>query len=69
MKKVTGIGGIFFKSKDPKRLKEWYVRHLGLPLTSDDYIVFSWGKQKKYGHSVLGIFDEDTKYFNPKKSR
>jgi predicted enzyme related to lactoylglutathione lyase len=30
MKKVTGIGGIFFKCKDPKAIKEWYNKHLGL---------------------------------------
>ncbi len=29
MKKVTGIGGIFFKSKDPNKMKEWYKTHLG----------------------------------------
>ena len=30
MKKVTGIGGIFFKCKDPKKVREWYQMHLGL---------------------------------------
>ena len=30
MKKVTGIGGIFFKCKDPNKVKEWYKTHLGL---------------------------------------
>jgi predicted enzyme related to lactoylglutathione lyase len=30
MKKVTGIGGIFFKCKDPDAVKEWYNKHLGL---------------------------------------
>jgi hypothetical protein len=30
MKRVTGIGGIFFKCKDPKQLREWYQKHLGL---------------------------------------
>ena len=30
MKRVTGIGGIFFKSKDPKKMREWYKDHLGL---------------------------------------
>jgi hypothetical protein len=30
MKKVTGVGGIFFKCKDPNKMKEWYHTHLGL---------------------------------------
>ena len=29
MKKVTGIGGIFFKCKDPEKVKDWYKEHLG----------------------------------------
>ena len=33
MKKVTGIGGIFFKCKDPNKMKEWYKTHLGLDTT------------------------------------
>ena len=32
MKRVTGIGGIFFKAKDPKALGDWYRTHLGLNL-------------------------------------
>lgn len=30
MKRVTGIGGVFFKSKDPNNITEWYQKHLGL---------------------------------------
>lgn len=37
-KKVTGIGGIFFKCKDPKRLREWYETHLGL--NTNQYVQF-----------------------------
>ena len=33
MKKVTGIGGIFFKCKDPKAINEWYKTHLGFDTT------------------------------------
>ena len=33
MKKVTGIGGVFFKCKDPKKVTEWYQKHLGLKAT------------------------------------
>ncbi len=41
MKRVIGLGGVFFKTADPKKLKEWYGKHLGLP--TDDYgASFSW---------------------------
>ncbi len=41
MKKVTGIGGIFFKCKDPKKMTEWYHQHLGL--TTNPYgATFEW---------------------------
>lgn len=40
-KKVTGIGGIFFKSDDPKAMREWYAKNLGVPAT--DYgATFDW---------------------------
>jgi hypothetical protein len=41
MKKVTGVGGIFFKCKDPKKMTEWYQKHLGL--TTNPYgATFEW---------------------------
>jgi len=41
IKKVTGIGGIFFKCKDPKKIREWYKTNLGLN-TNDYGAVFEW---------------------------
>jgi hypothetical protein len=41
MKKVTGIGGIFFKCKDPKKMTEWYQKHLGLN-TNPYGATFEW---------------------------
>jgi hypothetical protein len=41
VKKVTGIGGIFFKCKDPKKIREWYQTHLGLN-TNEYGAVFEW---------------------------
>ena len=41
MKRVTGIGGIFFKCKDPKKMREWYQTHLGLN-TNQYGTVFEW---------------------------
>jgi predicted enzyme related to lactoylglutathione lyase len=67
MKKVTGIGGIFFKSKDPKKLKEWYKTHLGLD-TNDYGANFEWREDAdptKQGSTAWSPFAETTKYFDP----
>jgi predicted enzyme related to lactoylglutathione lyase len=67
MKKVTGIGGVFFKCKDPNGMKEWYKTHLGMD--AGDYgLSFEWyqdaeGKQK--GTTQWSLFDDKTKYFEP----
>jgi predicted enzyme related to lactoylglutathione lyase len=66
-KKVTGIGGIFFKSKDPKKLKEWYSRHLGLN-TNAYGSVFEWRQgadTTKKGFTQWSPFKETTNYFLP----
>lgn len=66
-KKATGIGGIFFKCKDPKKMKEWYKTHLGLQ--TDQYgTVFAWyegADSTKKGYTQWSPFKETTKYFEP----
>ena len=42
MKKVTGIGGVFFKCKDPKKMTEWYRNHLGLNTNPYGGATFEW---------------------------
>jgi predicted enzyme related to lactoylglutathione lyase len=67
MKKVTGIGGIFFKCKDPKKLKEWYKTHLGFD-TNDYGANFEWREDAdstKKGSTAWSPFAETTKYFDP----
>jgi predicted enzyme related to lactoylglutathione lyase len=67
MKKVTGIGGIFFKSKDPKAINHWYKTHLGFE-TSPYGTNFEWREindSTKKGVTVWNPFKEDTKYFDP----
>ena len=67
MKKVTGIGGIFFKCKDPKKMKEWYKTHLGLN-TNDYGANFEWREASdstKKGSTTWSPFSETTKYFEP----
>ena len=67
LKKVTGIGGIFFKCKDPKKLKEWYSKNLGLQ--TDKYgTTFEWrtgADSTKKGYTQWSPFKESTKYFEP----
>ncbi len=67
MKKVTSIGGIFFKCKDPGKMKEWYKTHLGL--NTDRYgTVFEWRQatdSTKKGFTQWSPFKESTKYFEP----
>ena len=67
MKKVTGIGGIFFKSKDPNALNEWYKTHLGFD-TSPYGTSFEWREAEdstKKGVTQWNPFPEGTKYFEP----
>jgi predicted enzyme related to lactoylglutathione lyase len=67
LKKVTGIGGIFFKCKDPKKMREWYQAHLGLN-TNQYGAVFEWRQgadSTKKGFTQWTPFSEKTKYFEP----
>ena len=65
---VRGIGGVFFKSKNPKALEKWYVENLGLTPDEAGYIYFRWSDLKKPGYTLWGPFAEDTSYFSPSKS-
>ena len=66
-KRVTAIGGIFFKSTDPAAAREWYAKHLGL--TNDQYGTnFEWRHEdnpEKKGSTVWSPFKKDTNYFEP----
>jgi len=71
MKRVTGIGGIFFKAKDPDQLKQWYARHLGLPLKQDGEVSFHWRETdapQRQGRTIWAPFPNDTEYFEPSQS-
>ena len=66
MKKVTGIGGIFFKSKDKAALNEWYAKNLGLPV-SNYGTMFNWrdaDNPEKEATTVWNTFPDNTKYFD-----
>jgi predicted enzyme related to lactoylglutathione lyase len=68
-KRVTGIGGIFFKSEDPKKIKEWYGKHLGFDVT--DYgSTFRWidlndPDSKVPARTEWSPFEKQTTYFGP----
>jgi predicted enzyme related to lactoylglutathione lyase len=67
MKKATGIGGIFFKCKDPDKMREWYQKHLGLN-TNQYGAVFEWyqgSDSTKKGFTTWSPFPETTKYMEP----
>ena len=67
IKKATGIGGIFFKCKDPKKMREWYKTHLGIN-TNQYGAVFEWHQgadSTKKGFTTWSPFKETTKYFEP----
>lgn len=63
MSRVTGIGGVFFKTHDPEALRDWYVEHLGLPVDEEGYVVFWWGGDVS-GSTVWGPFPADTNSFD-----
>jgi predicted enzyme related to lactoylglutathione lyase len=69
MKKVTGIGGVFFQCKDPDAIKAWYKTHLGLE--TDQYgTTFEWRQgddSTKKGFTQWSPFQESTDYFEPSK--
>lgn len=66
-KKVTGVGGIFFKVKDPAAMRDWYNKNLGL-VTNEYGSVFEFrhaDEPEKPGFLQWSPFKETTKYFEP----
>jgi predicted enzyme related to lactoylglutathione lyase len=59
MQRVTGIGGVFFRARDPKALVAWYAEHVGVPVQADGYVVF----EESRGAHVWAPFTEDTDYW------
>jgi predicted enzyme related to lactoylglutathione lyase len=65
MRRVTGLGGIFFKAKDPAAQTRWYGEHLGLPVGEDGSASFLWTDPatQEEGRTVWSPFPLDTEYF------
>ncbi len=66
MQKVTGIGGLFFRSQSPSSLASWYENHLGVSQVPDNYDDPGW--QQSAGTTVFAPFEQTSDYFgNPDK--
>lgn len=67
MKKVTGIGGIFFKTQDPKSMRDWYEKHLGMKMNEyGSMFEFRTGDDgQKKGYLQWSTFAKDSDYFAP----
>lgn len=68
MKRVTGLGGFFFKCKNPKETTQWYDKHLGLSFGDNTYSTFFWrdkDDKEKTGRTEFSLFSDSTKYFQP----
>jgi predicted enzyme related to lactoylglutathione lyase len=65
MARVTGIGGVFFKARDPKALTAWYAEHLGIQLNEWGGAAFDWSDEvpPTTGTTAWSIFPETTKHF------
>jgi predicted enzyme related to lactoylglutathione lyase len=64
-KRVTGLGGFFFKSKDPDNIKAWYGKHLGLPVDAYGWTFWWKDKEGKDCSTQWSPFKDDTNYFQP----
>ena len=68
-KRVTGLGGFFFKSEDPDATKNWYRKHLGMD--TDQYGCTFWWKDKENSDcsTQWSPMKKDTEYFKPSKKQ
>jgi predicted enzyme related to lactoylglutathione lyase len=70
MKRVTGIGGIFFKCEDTAKQKLWYQKHLGMEMNDWGGAIFWWrdnDQPEKKCSTSWSTFKNDTTYFDPSK--
>ncbi len=70
MERVTGIGGIFFKARDPDQLSAWYREHLGIPV-ENGHADFTWrdrDRPEEIGRTVWSLFPVETDYLGASPS-
>jgi predicted enzyme related to lactoylglutathione lyase len=65
MARVTGIGGVFLRSRDPKAMAKWYAEHLGIALSDFNGTGFQWADEVPAGTGMTAwsAFPQDTSYF------
>ncbi len=71
MRRVTGIGGIFFNAKDPVALRAWYKKHLGIDVQDWGGTAFTWADSTGHpmkGTTIWSIGANDSEYFAPSAS-
>jgi len=71
MKRVVGLGGIFFKARDPKTLCAWYRTHLGIniePWGGTSFGIDDQQRSNPNAATVWSIFKDDSTYFEPSQS-
>jgi len=71
MKRFTGIGGIFFKSKEPVALRAWYKKHLGIEVQEWGGAAFTWTDEARNpanGTTIWTVGDAASDYYAPSKS-
>jgi predicted enzyme related to lactoylglutathione lyase len=71
MQRVTGIGGIFFKARDPAALRAWYRKHLGIDVQEWGGAAFSWADENgkpTTGTTIWSVASADGESFAPSKS-
>ncbi len=61
MERVLGIGGFFFRARDPKALAKWYLDNLGVKMIPEDYDTAPW--RQEAGTTAFAPFKNDTDYF------
>jgi predicted enzyme related to lactoylglutathione lyase len=72
MKKITGLGGVFIRAKDPKALAAWYQEILGMAFQNSSYIDLPFTDEEGKitpGSNVLSFFKVDSDYFNPSEKQ
>jgi len=71
-RRVTGVGGVFFKARDPATLGEWYRSHLGIGVQDGGWAVFRWRDHEdasRPGTTVWSLFPDSTEYFGATEQR